>query len=242
MPVRGRTVRLASLVLLFALTIATVAVCAVVGLSEKRTITVGGISMEPTLQPGDTALYWPGHDIRRGDLVIAGIGPPGPGTPLVVRRVIGLPGDHVTCCTAQGLLAVNGRPLHENYLYPGNAPSARRFSVTLGPGQVWLMGDRRSVALDSRIRGPEPLEDITGRISMIGHDGHFADVRTPAAFIAAGLAPPDHRQALPYGWFDALIITMVVLGVELAAGWVLMFRSRRRRARQRGVSRAPPTG
>src|SRR5208283_2591961 len=40
-----------------------------------------------------------------------------------IKRVIGLPGDHVACCDAQGRVTVNGVPLNEkSYLYPGNPP------------------------------------------------------------------------------------------------------------------------
>jgi signal peptidase I len=68
-----------------------------------------------------------------------------------IKRVIGLPGDHVACCDAQGRLTVNGVPLNEkSYLYPGNAPSETRFSVTVPAGSVWVMGDHRDVSYDSR--------------------------------------------------------------------------------------------
>jgi signal peptidase I len=67
------------------------------------------------------------------------------GTPLgqvdYVKRVIGVPGDHVVCCNAQGLVTVNGVPVHEqSYLYPGNKPNSSpagipaRFNVTVPPG------------------------------------------------------------------------------------------------------------
>jgi signal peptidase I len=68
-----------------------------------------------------------------------------------IKRVIGLPGDHVACCDAQGRVTVNGVPLNEkSYLYPGNAPSETRFSVTVPAGSVWVMGDHRDVSYDSR--------------------------------------------------------------------------------------------
>ena len=45
----------------------------------------------------------------------------GPGETDYVKRVIGLPGDHVVCCDATGHLTVNGRALDERaYLYPGD--------------------------------------------------------------------------------------------------------------------------
>ena len=61
-----------------------------------------------------------------------------------VKRVIGLPGDRASCCDALGRITVNGVPLNEqSYLYPGDQPSAQRFSVTVPPGRLWVMGDHR---------------------------------------------------------------------------------------------------
>ncbi|MGH3282296.1 MAG: signal peptidase I, partial [Trebonia sp.] len=58
---------------------------------------------------------------------------------IYIKRVIGVPGDHVACCDAQGDVTVNGVALHESaYLYPGNKPSAQRFSITVPPGRLWV--------------------------------------------------------------------------------------------------------
>ena len=40
----------------------------------------------------------------------------------LVKRVIGTGGDHVSCCDPQGRVVVNGQPLNEDYLYPGDKP------------------------------------------------------------------------------------------------------------------------
>jgi signal peptidase I len=97
-----------------------------------------------------------------------------------IKRVIGVPGDHVVCCNAQGLLTVNGVPLHEqSYLIPGAKPSdapegfSGHFSITVPPGRLWVMGDNRPVSDDSRLRQYDPghrtipESDVIGRAFVI---------------------------------------------------------------------------
>ncbi len=105
---------------------------------------------------------------------IAGLVGTNPGQTYFIKRVIGIPGDRVACCNAQGLVTVNGVPLHEqSYLYPGAAPSTIRFSITVPPGRLWVMGDNRAVSEDSRLRqndpgrGTVPENEVVGRAFMI---------------------------------------------------------------------------
>jgi signal peptidase I len=94
-------------------------------------------------------------------------------TSIYIKRVIGLPGDHVACCTA-GKVTVNGVPLTEgSYLYPGNLPSTQKFSVTVQAGRLWVMGDHRLVSYDSRGHmgdpggGSIPESGVLGRAFVI---------------------------------------------------------------------------
>ncbi|WP_405084115.1 signal peptidase I [Microbispora sp. NBC_01389] len=97
-----------------------------------------------------------------------------PGEKDYIKRVIGVPGDKVKCCDAQGRVTVNGVPLDEkSYLYPGNAPSDRPFEVTVPPGRLWVMGDHRSLSWDSRLHtgdpggGTIPADKVIGRAFVI---------------------------------------------------------------------------
>lgn len=107
----------------------------------------------------------------------------------LVKRVIGLPGDKVKCCTSDGKLSVNGEPITEPYLFPGAAPSDTTFEVTVPEGHMWVMGDHRNNSEDSRAHqagsgtGFVPIADVEGRAVVIawplnhsGILGNYPDV------------------------------------------------------------------
>src|SRR3984885_1292819 len=155
-------------------------------------------SMENTLLPGDRILVskivYKFRPIARGDIVVfsgagswdapnppasnwfAGawddavnlIGIAGPDTDYV-KRVIGVPGDHVVCCNAQGKVTVNGVPLSESsYIFPGNAPSLVRFNITVPAGRLWVMGDNRGDSDDSRYREADPGGGAIPESAVVG--------------------------------------------------------------------------
>ena len=87
-----------------------------------------------------------------------------------VKRVIGVPGDHVVCCDSSGKVTVNGVALNESrYLYPGNSPSEEPFDVVVPAGKLWVMGDHRAASSDSRAHlgdpggGFVPTDRVIGR-------------------------------------------------------------------------------
>ncbi|MGP4033751.1 signal peptidase I [Pseudarthrobacter sp. 1C304] len=90
----------------------------------------------------------------------------------LVKRVIGLPGDHVVCCDAGGRITINGTPLDEPYINPAEVPQARDFDVVVPAGKVWVMGDNRNHSADSRAHmdsngGFVDIEDIEGKAAVI---------------------------------------------------------------------------
>lgn len=123
---------------------------------------------------------------------------PDPADEHLIKRVIGVGGDRVVCCDADGRLTVNGAAIDEPYVYPGDVPSAIRFDVSVPAGSVWVMGDHRSDSQDSRYHpldgdgseGSIPLDLVVGRGvvtvwpvtragSMSSHPDVFAGVPAP---------------------------------------------------------------
>jgi signal peptidase I len=181
-------------------------------------------SMENTLQVGDRVLVnkviYRFRGIDRGDIVVFSgqdswgpDAPPAPGDPVArffdavlsdvglqssqtyyIKRVIGLPGDRVACCT-DGKVTVNGVPLSESsYVYPGNAPSSFLFHATVPAGYVWVMGDHRGDSEDSRYHtgdpggGAVPESQVVGRAFLIiWPASQFGDLPIPATFAQASL-------------------------------------------------------
>jgi signal peptidase I len=178
-------------------------------------------SMENTVRIGDRVLvdklaYAFGSGPRRGDVIVFDgtgsftQGPP-PGNPVVrlvrgagaavglaqpdgtdfIKRVVGIGGDHVVCCDKRGRITVNGRPVTEDYLYPGDAPSAERFDIIVPPGRLWVMGDHRADSADSRAHlgdpggGTVPVDEVIGRVdAIVWPPSRARVVHRPSAFDA----------------------------------------------------------
>ena len=215
-------------------------------------------SMENTLLPGDRILVskivYKFRPIARGDIVVfSGAGswdapnpPPsnwlartwddavnlvgiaGPDTDYV-KRVIGVPGDHVVCCNAQGKVTVNGVPLSESsYIFPGNAPSLVRFNITVPAGRLWVMGDNRGDSDDSRYReadpggGTIPESSVVGRAFLIIWPfSRVSDLPIPNTFEQPAFNAAAAVAAAPPA--------TVAGGTAFAGAAVLTWRRRRRR-------------
>jgi signal peptidase I len=98
---------------------------------------------------------------------------PNPAKQYLVKRVVGVGGDHVICCTTTGKITVNGQEMVEPYIYAGNVPSDMNFDVTVPKGKLWVMGDHRGASADSRFhqedinKGFVPLNRVTGRVLAV---------------------------------------------------------------------------
>jgi signal peptidase I len=90
----------------------------------------------------------------------------------LVKRAIGLPGDHVICCDADGKLSINGSPIDESYVNVAEVPQMRAFDVVVPQGKIWVMGDNRNHSADSRSHldsngGFVDLKDVEGKAAVI---------------------------------------------------------------------------
>ena len=98
---------------------------------------------------------------------------PNPAKQYLVKRVVGVAGDRVICCTTTGKITVNGQEMVEPYIFDGNVPSDMNFDVTVPKGKLWVMGDHRGASADSRYhqedinKGFVPLNRVTGRVLAV---------------------------------------------------------------------------
>jgi signal peptidase I len=155
----------------------------------------------------------------RGLARVIGVGPPGEKD--FIKRVVGLPGDTVTCCTnGQVTVQAPGQPpvaLNEPYLYDNNPPPERAFPpVTVPPGQLWVMGDHRGASADSRAHAADRYQGTVAATDVIGR----AFVRVwPLSRLAALSVPAtfSHVRAAggstaPYAAGLAVALPMGALG------------------------------
>jgi signal peptidase I len=126
---------------------------------------VPSMAMNPTYIPRDKIvldkLSFRLTGVHYGDVVAIGsdVLGPGDGGDDLYRRVIGLPNDTIEC--RDGHVYRNGRQLDQTVPTPSDTACTR---VTVPANRVYVLGDDRQVAVDSRQLGPLPQSSITGRV------------------------------------------------------------------------------
>jgi signal peptidase I len=155
---------------------------------------------------------------------------------IYIKRVIGLPGDHVACCNAENQITVNGVALNEtSYLYPGNAPSLIRFNITVPPGRLWVMGDHRAISADSRYHMQDPGEGTIPESGVLGRA--FVKIWPPSQWGFLNIPSTFGQPKLSGSAAGALPLTLGVAGaIPLTAGEAALRRRLSRRRPSRGRS------
>jgi len=126
------------------------------------------VSTDPPRSPIVEAVDW--------SLSLVGLSAPDSDDHLV-KRIIGMPGDHVVCCNTIGQISVNDVPIDEtDYLKlptAGSPASADDFDVVVPDDRLWVLGDNRYSSKDSRYnqdqpgKGFVPVGNVVGRAFLI---------------------------------------------------------------------------
>ena len=124
-------------------------------------IKVNGQSMYDTLSGNEIMLLYRIGEIERYDMVVADLIVDGKDDTLI-KRVYGLPGETIKC--ENGVIYINDHEIEDPY---ATNETSDFEAVTLGDDEYFLLGDNRSISLDSRIIGPVKEKDIEGRTDFV---------------------------------------------------------------------------
>jgi signal peptidase I len=157
----------------------------------------------PPTAPATGAAGW-----LRSTLMWVGLLPSDTGEDLV-KRVIGVGGDHIVCCDTNDRIVLNGVPLVESYVKPGDGTAQVRFDVIVPQDRIFVMGDNRGDSSDSRFHldvahGTVPLDNVVGRVvAVIWPASRWSGEPVPLIFenpkldVAPSARPPAGAGAKP---------------------------------------------
>jgi signal peptidase I len=180
-----------------------------------RPYTVPTGSMTPTIDAGDRVLAQrvDGSEIRRGDVVVFTDKTWVTNAP-VVKRVVAVGGDTVSCCT-NGKLTVNGKQIDEPYLKGGAVEDKNIPTVKVPAGRLFLLGDERQGSLDSSAHltdaasGTVARSAVTARVDAVAWPMKGMLERPTGFETLGGLSQPGPLR---------LIVGLIVGGALLVLG------------------------
>lgn len=163
----------------FAFMAANTLVAGIVRIFLVEAFVVPTRAMTPAILDGDRMLvekFWTRADgLRRNDVAV--FRSAGPGSPVFVQRVIGLPGDTIEFRDER--IFINGQPWRDEFgFFEGPLPKpfdtgtqvvdiANVGPITIPPEHFFALGDHRRTSYDSRITGPIPFSDYIGKARLI---------------------------------------------------------------------------
>ncbi|MEV5875597.1 signal peptidase I [Streptomyces sp. NPDC052101] len=178
-----------------------------------RPYTVPTSSMTPTIDAGDRVLAQKvdGGEVRRGDVVVFE-DKSWVTNSKVVKRVVAVGGDTVSCCT-DGKLTVNGKQIDETYLPKGSLAENQNFpTVKVPDGRLFLLGDERQGSLDSTAhltdaaKGTVSRDAVTARVDAVVWPWK-GSLKSPTGFESLGAL----SQPGPLDTIELLILSGAVL-------------------------------
>lgn len=205
---------------LIAVGLGAIVMTSVYDLHPVRTAT-----MAPTVGASAIGAYEPldGAQVRRGDIVrFSNPWPEAEGFGPSTFRVIGVGGDRLVG-DDKGRMTLNGSALPEPYVARADSVAQAPFDVTVPKGRVFVAGDARTVANDSRLH----IEDEnSGTVAVDAISSRLVGVSWPAW----NWAVVDSPRAIPWA-FVAASISVAVGSLFLAAVAVRALRFAFHRAR-----------
>jgi signal peptidase I len=135
----------------------------------------------------------------------------------LIKRVIGVGGDTVSC-KGTGPVVVNGKPLNEPYVFPGNTPCSadKPFTVHVPKGRIWVMGDHRQDSLDSRYHMDKPgggtvsTKEVVGRAIVVAWPVNRWDwLGIPGTFSQSGINAAGSAVPAAAGLAGAVPLVML---------------------------------
>jgi signal peptidase I len=127
-------------------------------------IRVDSYSMEPTLQKGNfvivNKLAYQFGSPQRGEIAVFRY-PPNP-SEQYIKRIIGLPGEHVRINAGQ--VTINDEILTEPYLQDS---TLRGGEWQVPADSYFMLGDNRNNSSDSRVWGMVPAENLIGKATLV---------------------------------------------------------------------------
>lgn len=129
-------------------------------------VRVDGSSMNPTLKSNEIMiLNLTNDDYDRNDIVVVGpIDLPDGSRGDVIKRVVGLPGEEISC--VNGVIYIDDEKYNDEYAN-GNTDCGTYDNVKLEDNEYFILGDNRGVSYDSRLMGPIKYDDIQGTTNLV---------------------------------------------------------------------------